>query len=104
MCAEQFSECSNFDLYTIALFLLFSLSHLEVLSTIMEIRGPLRIQGWQGETFSYLRNLRRIGHTNGTTLNRVCSGTECEFTPTEPVLIALLFIVDNFLSSNSVLW
>ena len=51
-----------------------SLSRLELLSTIQEIRGPLRIQGWRRQMFPYLRNLRRIGHPNGTTLSLNCSG------------------------------
>jgi len=54
-----------------------SLTRLELLSTIQEIRGPLRIDGWPGQTFPYLRNLRRIGHPNGTTLTTNCGG-QCE--------------------------
>ena len=57
-----------------------SLSRLELLSTITEIRGYLRIQGWQHQTFPYLRNLRRIGSPNGTTDNSFCNdGQRCEF-------------------------
>ena len=57
-----------------------SLSRLELLSTITEIRGYLRIQGWGEETFPYLRNLRRIGSPNGTADNSFCNdGQRCEF-------------------------
>ena len=44
-----------------------SISRLELLSTITEIRGPLEIWGWPEQTFPYLRNLQKIGHPNGTT-------------------------------------
>ena len=66
-----------------------SLTRLELLSTIQEIRGPLRIQGWTGQAFPYLRNLRRIGHPNGTTLTQNCGG-QCEFSG----LISVLTIVE----------
>ena len=57
-----------------------SVSRLELLSTITEIRGHLRIQGWQDQTFPYLRNLRRIGSPNGTADNSFCNdGQRCEF-------------------------
>ena len=63
-------------------FFLSSSSRLEILSTITEIRGPLRIQSWQGQTFPYLRNLRRVGHPNGTTLDLLCNdGQRCKFRP-----------------------
>ena len=59
-----------------------SFSRLETLSTITEIRGPLRIQGWPEQTFPYLRNLRRVGHPNGTTLDLFCNdGQRCKFSP-----------------------
>ena len=45
-----------------------SLSRLELLSTITEIRGYLRIDDWRQQTFPYLRNLRRVGSPNGTTI------------------------------------
>ena len=61
----------------ISLFPFLSVTRLELLSTIQEIRGPLRIEGWEGQTFPYLRNLRRIGHPNGTTLSIQC-GRQCE--------------------------
>lgn len=54
-----------------------SFTSLELLSTIQEIRGPLRISGWMEERFPYLRNLRKIGHANGTTLTVDCGG-QCE--------------------------
>ena len=66
-----------------------SLTRLELLSTIQEIRGPLSIQGWTGQTFPYLRNLRRIGHPNATTLTGRCPG-QCEFSG----LISVLTIVE----------
>ena len=52
---------------------------LELLSTIREIRGPLRIQGWDGRSFPYLRNLRRIGHENGSKINLPCGGVSCKY-------------------------
>ena len=57
-----------------------SLSRLELLSTITEIRGYLRIERWQDQTFPYLRNLRRVGSPNGTADNTFCNdGQRCEF-------------------------
>ena len=57
-----------------------SVSRLELLSTITEIRGHLRIQGWQDQTFPYLRNLRRVGNPSGTADNTFCNdGQRCEF-------------------------
>ena len=81
------TTCTSFKLHH--LFSLtptfFSLSRLEILSTIIEIRGPLRIQGWPEQTFPYLRNLRRVGHPNGTTLNLFCNdGRRCKFSPACP--------------------
>jgi len=61
---------------------------LELLSTIQEIQGPLRIDGWTEETFPYLRNLRRIGHLNATTLTEFCGG-ECEFSGQVSVIMTL---------------
>ena len=59
-----------------------SLSRLELLSTITEIRGYLRIEGWEDQTFPYLRNLRRVGSPNGTAENIFCNdGQQCEFSP-----------------------
>ena len=57
-----------------------SVSRLELLSTITEIRGYLRIEGWQDQTFPYLRSLRRVGSPNGTADNTFCNdGLRCEF-------------------------
>ena len=56
-----------------------SVDNLELLSTIQEIRGPLRIQFWDGESFPYLRNLRVIGAENATTINAPCSGVSCKY-------------------------
>lgn len=58
----------------------FSNEELELLSTIREIRGPLRIQGWDGTSFSYLHNLRRIGHENGDKINLRCGEVSSDFT------------------------
>ncbi|XP_064389307.1 epidermal growth factor receptor-like isoform X3 [Halichondria panicea] len=44
----------------------FDYSQFEVLSTIQEIRGPVRIQGLPVTSFPYLRNLKRIDTTNST--------------------------------------
>ena len=61
-------------------FFLSSLSRLELLSTITEIRGYLRIDDWRQQTFPYLRNLRRVGSPNGTAVNTFCNdGQRCEF-------------------------
>ena len=46
-----------------------SLSRLELLSTITEIRGYLRIDDWRQQTFPYLRNLRRVGSPKCTTIS-----------------------------------
>ena len=79
-----------------------SSSRLEILSTITEIRGPLRIQGWPNQTFPYLRNLRRVGHPNGTTLNLGCNdGQRCEFSPSSlspPIKLLCLssFCADDY--------
>ena len=45
-----------------------SYSQLEILSSIQEIRGPLRIQNLPMSviSFPYLRNLRKIDTTNST--------------------------------------
>ena len=53
--------------------LCYSNSQLELLSTIQEIRGPLRIQGWVGVSFPYLKNLRLVGDTDNT-LPITCGG------------------------------
>ena len=52
--------------------------NLELLSTIQEIRGPLRIQAWDGESFPYLRNLRVVGD-NATTITVGCGGVDSKF-------------------------
>ena len=48
------------------------LEQYEVLSGIQEIRGLLRIQGWEGVSFPYLRNLKIIGSQNGTKFTTQC--------------------------------
>lgn len=52
----------------------FSVSSLEILSTIQEIHGFLRIQDYEHESFPYLRNLRRIGSINSTDLYMLVCG------------------------------
>ena len=51
------------------------LEQYELLSDIQEIRGLLRIEGWRGVSFPYLRNLKIIGSQNGTKFTATC-GTE----------------------------
>ena len=71
-CVHGIFQCRPFDPLSIPLSLpsfLSSLSRLELLSTITEIRGYLRIDGWRQQTFPYLRNLRRVGSPNGTTIS-----------------------------------
>ena len=82
-CVHGIFQCRPFDPLSIPLSLpsfLSSLSRLELLSTITEIRGYLRIDGWRQQTFPYLRNLRRVGSPNGTAVNTFCNdGQRCEF-------------------------
>ena len=48
------------------------LEQYELLSDIQEIRGFLRIDGWEGVSFPYLRNLKIIGSQNGTKFTTTC--------------------------------
>jgi len=63
----------------ILIILYFSFSNLEVLSTIEEVYGPVRIQSLPSQVtdFPYLRNLRIIDTTNTSTpLELVCTTAE----------------------------
>ena len=52
------------------------MSALEVLSTIREIRGALRIEGYLGANFPFLRNLRMVGsNTSEDLINELCDET-----------------------------
>ena len=55
-----------------------SYSRLEILSTIEEIRGPLRIERFPSPTFPYLRNLKRIGSPD-TEMSVTACGSESKY-------------------------
>lgn len=78
---EQFRDCTivaSGGLFIGEAASTFSHDNLEVLSTIQEINGPLRIQGWDGQSFPYLRNLRVVGD-NATTLPVLCGMVPLDF-------------------------
>ena len=68
---EVYTYLQSAKLYYMASFSL-RLEQYELLSDIQEIRGLLRIQGWDGVSFPYLRNLRIIGSQNGTKFTTTC--------------------------------
>ena len=52
-----------------------SAEQFEILLSLQEIRGPLRIQQWDGVSYPYLRNLRIIGGENASTITLNCGGS-----------------------------
>ena len=65
MCVSPFIMC----MFMLSVSSRPSEEQLHYLENITEIRGALRIQGWSGESFPYLKNLKYIGSANGTKIS-----------------------------------